>query len=84
MRWTIRFDQKAKKELDKIPLNFRKRIFGAIPLLATNPYIGKKLDGELSGFYSYRVWPYRIVYKIYHQQLIILLVRIAHRQGVYK
>jgi len=52
--------------------------------LADNPHLGKQLEGSLEGFYSARVWSYRIVYKIYQQDLVILIVEIAHRQGVYK
>ncbi len=52
--------------------------------LVDNPYIGKQLEGDLQGFYSARVWPYRITYKIYKRDLVILVVEIDHRQGVYK
>ena len=52
--------------------------------LANDPCLGKQLEGSLQDFYSARVWPYRIVYKIYQKDLVILIVEIAHRQGVYK
>ncbi|MBU4299512.1 type II toxin-antitoxin system RelE/ParE family toxin [Patescibacteria group bacterium] len=35
------------------------------------------------GAYSYRVWPYRIIYRIYKNLLLIIVIRIGHRQGVY-
>jgi len=51
--------------------------------LAKNPYLGKKLEGELRDFYSLRVWPYRIIYQIIKNELIVFVVQIKHRQGVY-
>ncbi|MBI4225774.1 type II toxin-antitoxin system RelE/ParE family toxin, partial [Candidatus Roizmanbacteria bacterium] len=63
--WQIRFEKRAKKDLDKIPEQYQKRIFSVLLILQTNPYLGKKLEGKLNDFYVYRVWPYRIIYKIY-------------------
>ena len=51
--------------------------------LAQNPDLGKKLEGELRDFYSLRVWPYRIIYQIIKNELIVFVVQIKHRQGVY-
>lgn len=83
MKWEIRISKKAQKELDKIPAQYQQRIAVALPLIADNPFIGKKLDGKLTGLYSYQVWPYRIIYKIYKGLLLIVVIRIGHRQGVY-
>ncbi len=83
MAWKIRIDKKAQKELDKIPLQDQKRIVAVLSIIADNPFIGKKLGGKLIGLYSYQVWPYRIIYKIYKKILLIVIIRIGHRQGVY-
>jgi len=84
MMWTIRFEKRAKKDLYKIPQQYQKRIFSVLPILQLNPYVGKKLEGELKDYFGYRVWPYRIIYKIFKKILLIFIVRIGHRQGVYK
>lgn len=84
MAWEVRFEKKARKELDKIPIHYQKRILAILPIIAADPFVGKKLDGELTGLYSYRVWPYRIIYKIYKKVLVVVIIRIGHRQGVYK
>lgn len=84
MVWQIQFEKKAKKELDNIPLQYQKRILNILPILQTNPFIGKKMRGEFLGYYNYRVWPYRIVYKIIKNILLIIVVQIGHRQGIYK
>ena len=74
----------ARKSFKKINKRYKKRIMQTIFALANNPYLGKQLEGSLQNFYSVRVWPYRIVYKIYRKDLVILIVEIAYRQGVYK
>ena len=84
MAWEIKLEKKAQKELDRVPSQYRKRILAILPAIAEDPFTGKKLVGELAGLYSYRVWPYRIIYKIYKKLLVIIIIRIGHRQGVYK
>jgi mRNA interferase RelE/StbE len=84
MAWEIKFEKKAQKELDRIPVRYQKKILAILPVIAEDPFAGKKLDGELTGLYSYRVWPYRIIYKIYKKVLVVVIIHIGHRQGIYK
>ncbi len=83
MKWEIKIEKRAQKELNRIPLLYQKKILAVFPIIAANPFCGKKLEGELAGFYSYRVWPYRIIYRIYKQILVIVIVQVGHRQGIY-
>jgi len=84
MEYQIRVESKAKKELAKIPKIYQEKILLTIPLLAENPFIGKKLGGKYKGAYSYRVWPYRIIYSVHRNLLVVIVIHIGHRQGVYK
>lgn len=84
MIYEIQVQKSAQKQLDKIPSAYRLRIQKAIDSLALFPLQGKKLEGELKGQYSIRVWPYRIIYQIYKKQLIISIIDVGHRQGVYR
>ncbi len=73
--------QKQFKHLQK----FQKiKIHKKLTELERNPYIGKRLEGELKGVYSLRAWPYRILYDVNQNKQIIEVHKIAHRQGVYK
>lgn len=76
--------RKARKDLKKIDQRYKTRLYTAFSILANDPFIGKKLEGEHRGRYSYRVWPYRIVYAIRKHQLVIIIIRVGHWQGVYK
>lgn len=74
----------AAKNLQKIDSRYKQRILDALVYLQTDPSIGKSLQGSLKGFFSLRVWPYRIIYTIHQRELIVLVVDIDHHQGVYK
>jgi len=83
MAYQIQVQKSARKQLDKIPAIYRAKLEKAIDSLAVDPFQGKKLEGELKGQYSIRVWPYRIIYQIYKKELIVSVIEVGHRQGVY-
>lgn len=82
--YKIIIPKKVVKQIEKIPLIYRKKIRKTIACLLQNPFLGKKLEGELKDRRSIRLWPYRIIYKIYQKEVVILILAVSHRQGVYK
>lgn len=84
MTYHIVITKRAAKGLKKLPKNMRRRIDDAIDVLRENPFAGKKLQGEHEGAWSLRVWPYRIIYVIHQEIVTVTVLRIGHRQGVYR
>lgn len=82
--YQVNLSRKAEKNLKSLDQIIRPRILAALVKLSNNPYLGKKLSGKYKDCYSLRAWPYRIIYRIYKKDLLILVVNIAHRGGVYK
>jgi mRNA interferase RelE/StbE len=82
--YQIVLSRNAEKDLNKVDDKFKPHIFAALFDLRKNPQSGKKLKGKFQDYYSLRVGIYRIIYKIYKKELNILVIRIGHRQGVYK
>jgi len=84
MRYTVRLRPKAEKHLRKIPEQVANRIKQTLAALQNDPFLGKQLFGKYQGQYSIRVWPYRIIYEIHKNILLVLVLDIDHRQGIYK
>ncbi|PIR90523.1 hypothetical protein COU05_01580 [bacterium (Candidatus Gribaldobacteria) CG10_big_fil_rev_8_21_14_0_10_37_21] len=42
------------------------------------------MKGAYKNYYSYRVWPYRIIFQIVKKQLLVFILRIGKRKNVYK
>ena len=83
--YKVQIDKKVLKELRKIDKKYREKIIETIEgKIAKNPYIGKKLLGELSDFYRYRVGDYRIIYLIFDDRVEIEIVKVGHRKEVYE
>jgi mRNA interferase RelE/StbE len=84
MKYRIVVRSKAQKQLRKIPETFRLRIFRAIDSLRENPLIGKKLEGEFEGCHCISIKPYRVIYIIEKKTITVTILKIGHRQGMYK
>jgi len=83
MVYQLRIKPSAEKELRRLPKKGYRRVLSALTFLSFDPFVGKKMRGDCDGQYTYRVWPYRIIYEIYKKELLILVIAIGHRQGIY-
>ena len=84
MPFLIQIKGTALKDLRRINTQDRERLASAIDKLEENPYVGAALKGALTGLRRIRVGNYRVVYEIQEQELIVLVVRVAHRGDAYR
>ena len=84
MIFSIRIKESAAKELRRVAKPDRVRIVAAIDRLAETPHLGAALKGDLRGLRRLRVGDYRIVYEIRDEELVVLVVRVAHRRDAYR
>ena len=80
--------KKFEKRKKKIDLSLYLKIKNIVyPQLRRNPYFGtniKKLKGDLSEYYRFRIGKYRLFYLIEEGKVIVVVVDIQHRQNAYK
>lgn len=82
--YSLKIKQSAYKELQRLDKKERISIVSAIDKLTDNPHIGKVLKGEFSGLRRIRSGNYRVIYEINEGEVLILVLRIAHRKQVYR
>lgn len=75
---------KARREIKKISENHQKAIVFALRELKEDPFVGKPLQEELKGEYSYRIGIYRIIYKIDEKDKVVTVLTAGHRGKVYE
>ena len=87
MTWKVEFDNRSRKELRKLDPETQKRLLHWISENLAgeiNPRdYGTSLKGRFRGLWRYRVGDYRIVCQIKDEDILILILRIAHRKDVY-
>lgn len=84
MSYSVRIKRSAARELARIPQPTRTRLARAIDGLGERPLAGVALKGGMRGLRRLRVGAYRIVYELLDDELVVLVVRVAHRAGVYR
>ncbi len=86
MSYAIRFTPKAIKQVQKLDPVVAKRIRifleQKLAVLDDPRALGKKLVNE--EFWRYRVGDFRLLTCIDDEQILILIVEVAHRREVYK
>ena len=86
LAYQIKLTDEALRQLTALPAHVKKRIARWLDLLAEDPLRrpSRQLEGhpELRRVHASKV--YLIVYAIVHHELVVLVIRIAHRRDVYK
>ena len=88
MRWDFEISPAALKHLadngpsaaNEIISFLEKRVRGA----ADPTSFGKALRGDLKVFWRYRVRDYRILCRIEHHRVIVVVIAVGHRSTVYE
>lgn len=82
--YAVEFTKSARKEIKKLKPEVALRITRAIYKLRGNPRKGNVRPMVGSKNWRLRVGDYRVVYDIQDQKLVILIIKIGHRDKVYK
>lgn len=85
MKYEIRIKRSASEELLNLPDIVARRVLKVIGSLSENPRPQGcvKLKGTKSE-YRLRLGNYRIIYTILDKEVLIIVIRIAHRKQVYR
>jgi len=75
----------AEREVNRLPLAVATRVVAAMTALGDDPRPPgvKKMQGA-ENLWRVRVGDYRIVYEIHDREIVIVVLRIAHRKDVYR
>lgn len=88
MALKVELTELALKQLKKIGHSEARRITQylrkRIEPLDDPRMLGKPLKGDLSSLWRYRVGDYRLICEIQEGELVVLVVRVGHRKGVYE
>ncbi len=87
MKYKIVFTDRARKQLKKIDKHIATLIIGWLEKNiegSENPRLhGKGLVENKSGQWRYRVGDYRIICQIQDAEIIVLVLEVWHRRGIY-
>jgi len=84
VRYAIEFAPAAARDLRKLERRVQIRIARVIDSLAGNPRASGASKLTASDAWRIRIGAYRVIYEIKDRQLIVMVLRVAHRREVYR
>ena len=83
--YTVITTKSFNKTLAKLPFNWQKRIVAKIRKIAANPYAPNNNLTKLQGrdAYRLRVGDWRVIYELHDDRLVMLVVEVGPRGGIY-
>jgi len=84
--YNVKIKNSAQKEIRKLPSKeLRSKVITIIDGLYIDPvpYEAKKIKGS-NNVYRIRQGVYRLVYQIYKNELLVIVIRVRHRKDAYK
>jgi len=86
MAYAVKLSPKAQRQIEGLQEHVRKRVARWIGLLAEDPY--RRPSCQLEGYPELRrvhaSKDYVIVYSVLEDEVVVLVVRVAHRREVYR
>ena len=86
MQYIIKYSKQVNKQIEALPKRIRETITEKIEKLAISPQQSqnvKALQGE-DYLYRLRVGDYRVIYRLEHGELVVLVLKVQHRKDVYR
>lgn len=80
----VEITRRAKKDIDKLAAQTKKRCAEALRVLAANPLRGEPLKGEFHGLRRYRVGDFRLIYEVDIEGDLMTIHAVKHRREVYR
>ena len=84
-RYNLAISRTAEKQLRRLRAEDRRRVARAMLALGVEPHPSgsRKLTGY-DDVFRIRVGVYRIIYSVSGRTLVIIILKIGHRKGIYR
>ncbi len=84
MAYRIIYSETSRDQIRSLHPQIKPIVKSHIQKLKENPYLGKALERELSGYYSLIMRRFRVIYKIDHNNHVIQIHYVGHRKYIYE
>jgi len=83
-KFKLIYSETSRKQIKTLHPTLRSHVKSRIEQLRDKPYSGKYLVRELSGYLSFRVNRYRIIYKVKADKRLIEIHYVGRRKDIYE
>ena len=84
MSYRLLYSETSRKQIRKLHPQIKPIVKSKIEKLQENPFSGKWLEKELSGYLSMRAKRFRVIYKIRNNDQTVEIHYVGHRKDIYE
>ena len=84
MSYQLFYSETSRKQIRKLHPQIKPVVKSKLEKLQENPFSGKWLEKELSGYLSMRAKRFRVIYKIRDNNQTIEIHYVGHRKDIYE
>lgn len=84
MNYSLLYSETSKRQVRGLHPDITSYIKNKLEQINENPYLGKHLERELSGYLSFKSKRYRIIYRIREDEKLIEIHYVGHRKDIYE
>ena len=84
MSYQLLYSETSKKQIKKLHPQIKPVVKSKIEALQQNPFSGKWLEKELSGYLSIQAKRFRVIYKIRDNDQTVEIHQVGHRKDIYE
>jgi mRNA interferase RelE/StbE len=84
MTYKLLYSRTSREQIRSLHPQIKSLVKSYVLQLKENPYEGKALERELSGFYSLHLKRFRVIYRIDHQNRTVRIYHVGHRKNIYE
>jgi mRNA-degrading endonuclease RelE of RelBE toxin-antitoxin system len=83
MPYQVIYSETSGKIIRRLHPSIKPLIRQKIDALRENPFLGKALERELTGYYSLKTKKYRVIYRLDHPGKTIQIHYLGYRKDIY-
>ena len=84
MPYKLLYSETSRNQIRKLHPQIKQFVKSKIEMIQGNPFSGKGLEKELSGYLSVRAKRFRIIYKIIDNDQTVEIHYVGHRRDIYE
>jgi mRNA-degrading endonuclease RelE of RelBE toxin-antitoxin system len=83
MPYQVNYSETSRKIIRKLHPSLKPLIKQRIEALREDPFLGKPLERELTGYHSLKTKKYRVIYRLDHPGKTIQIHYLGYRKDIY-
>ena len=84
MAYQLLYSETSRKQIRKLHPQIKHLVKSKIERLRDNPFSGKWLEKELSGYLSMQAKRFRVIYRVKDDDQIVEIHYVGHRKDIYE